>query len=391
MSRSSLSSLIVCLAGSMALAAQDRQPIFVPASAPITVGPMAGLPETADFNGDGHLDAVVACGPCCGSEPSIEAGHVQVLLGDGKGGLRLAGPRMKIGETALRVAVGDVDGDGSVDIACIQHSSYEASVLLGDGKGGFSEPRKFSLYNGQQAHVHSVVLADVNEDGHPDLIASLIEDHAIAVHLGDGKGDFRPALAQPFFAHLHPYEQLNVVDLNRDGHVDIACTDLRGNGITVLLGSGTGMFATSKGFRMAVHTPIHDTERPLAMALGDFTGDGYVDAIATIDDFPQVVLMTNDGSGEFQQAGKPLRTALPTQSGIRVADFNGDGKLDFAAGGISLSLGIGKGVFGESVKIESGGRLPYIAVGDFDEDGKPDLVASSYEDGTVTVLLNRIR
>ena len=91
------------------------------------------------------------------------------------------------------------------------------------------------------------------------------------------------------------------------------------------------------------------------------------------------------------ERGKPLTTALPTQSGIRVADFDGDGNLDFATGGISLSLGRGKGVFATSVKIEQGGHSPYIAIGDFDEDGKPDMLASSYRDGTVTVLLNRLR
>ena len=367
----------------------QAEPRFLAASRPIAVGPMAGLPEAADVNGDGHLDVVVACGPCCGMAPSSQSGHVKVLLGDGKGGLRPAGPRVRIGATALRVALGDIDHDGDIDIACVQHSSYECSVLLGDGEGGFAQPVRFALHDGDSPHVHSVVLADVDNDSHLDLIATLVDDHAVAVHLGDGKGGFREAMGQPFFAHMHPYEQLNLVDLNRDGAVDIACTDVRGNGITVLVGSGTGMFVPSGGIRFEAHTPLRGAERPCAMALGDFTGNGHLDAVVALDDVPEVVLMINDGAGEFVQSGAPL--AIARQSVVvRVADFDGDGSLDFATGGISLSLGKGGGTFEASVGIEGGGHSPSIAVGDFDEDGRPDLVASSYTDGTITVLLNRL-
>lgn len=68
----------------------------------------------------------------------------------------------------------------------------------------------------------------------------------------------------------------------------------------------------------------------------------------------------------------------------------GDGKGGFATGGISISLGSGQGAFQNSVAVEGGGPYSSIAVGDFDEDGKPDLVGSSYDDGTIAIRLNRM-
>lgn len=379
--------------------AQTPPPTEVPlrwrAATPVPVGPMAGLPEVADLDGDGDLDVVVACGPCCGMDPSPEAGHVRVLLGDGAGGLQPL-ERIPVGETALRVTVGDVDRDGALDIACIQHSSHEATVLFGDGEGGFTErpPLRFALHDHGEPHVHSVALADVNHDGHPDLIASLVNAHAIAVHLGDGRGGFTPALGQPYFAHQHPYEQISLADLNGDDHPDIVCTDVRGHGVTVLLGSGTGMFAASKGFRMEAHTPLGNAERPCALALGDLDGDGAPDIVANIDESPQVAVLFNRGDGVFEPAAhSPIEVALPTHS-IRLADLDGDGRLDLLTGsaageGIAVSRGQGDGTFGPSIAVGSTGRVASVATGDFDGDGRLDLVASSYGDGTVTLLLRQ--
>lgn len=378
---------LLCVVLCAPVGAQVR---FAANHTPLYVGPMAGLPEVADMNADGHLDVVVACGPCCGMDPDPAAGHVQVLLGDGTGGLRAAAERVRVGDSALRVALGDVDEDGHLDVACIHHNSYEVAILTGDGHGGITrrDDLSFALHDERRPHVHAVLLVDVNHDRHLDVVASLIHDHAVAVHLGDGKGGFTPATGQPYFAHRHPYEQLATHDFNGDGHLDIACTDVSGNGISVLLGSGTGMFASSR-FRFAAHTPVGEEVRPMALALGDFNGDGQPDIVATLDEAPQVLFLANDGRGDFALSGSnPLPTAEQTW-GVRVADFDRDGNLDFVTGGISLSLGRGDGTFAASVAVPCDVAKPYVAVGDFDGDGRPDLACSSYDDGSVQVLLNR--
>ncbi len=370
-------------------------PAFAPAGPAFPVGPMAGLPELADMNGDGHLDVVLCCGPCCGMDPDPRSGHVMALMGDGKGGLSPAVPAVKIGESALRVAVGDVNADGLLDVAAIQHSSYEATVLHGDGAGGFDAAvTRVLLHAGSSPHVHSVALADVNGDGHLDLLASLVDDHALAVHLGDGTGGFVPAMGQPFFAHRHPYEQLVLRDVNGDEHVDVLCTDVSGNGISVLLGSGTGMFSPEGGFSLDTHTSLGGPERPMALACGDIDGDGTPDLVTQLDESPWIVALRGTGGGRYTPHEQgPVETAVPTCS-IRLGDLDGDGVLDVVTGGtgvddgVSYSLGRGDGSFGAARLVTGAGRFCFVALGDMNADGRLDIVAASYRDGTVRVLLN---
>src|SRR5262245_32460967 len=98
MNRLSIVSIILpALVTATVLAMREPEPnVAAPAvfkmapGSPIRVGPMAGDPVIADSNQDGNLDIILACGTCCGSQPDPSSGHVQVLLGDGRGGFKPA-------------------------------------------------------------------------------------------------------------------------------------------------------------------------------------------------------------------------------------------------------------------------------------------------------------
>lgn len=372
---------------------------FVPAGDPVKVGPMAGTPVLADLDCDGDLDVAIACGPCCGREPDPNSGHLQILLNDGSGRLTHADRPIRIGDSALGVAVGDVNHDGIPDIACYQHSSYELSIVIGKGDGRYESPRSFMLKDRGEAHVHSIALADVNHDGHLDALATLVEDHALAVLLGDGKGGFAPAPHQPYFAHRHPYMQLCIADLTGDGHPDACITDVRGGGVTLLAGTGTGVFVTSNGFTLDAHTPVTSIERPMALDLADLDGDGDLDAVAIGDESPQATVLLNAGDGQFEERpGGPVRLAVPTTS-LALGDLNADGTPDLITGGvgmsretrISIAIGTGDGGFVRAFPVDTGGDSPSPALGDMDGDGLVDIVTGNYDSGDVSVLLTRRR
>ena len=199
-----------------------EDPHFGPADgSPYLVGPMAGKPEIGDVNGDGHPDIVLACGPCCGMDPSPDSGHLMVLLGDGEGGFIDAGPPIKVGPSALRCALGDLNNDDILDVAVVQHNSYDITILLGRGDGTY-DPASVSpvrASDGRSPHTHAVTIADVNADGHGDVLVTNVDDHTLGVLLGDGTGAMARAAGSPYFAGRHPYENLNVTDINGDAQL----------------------------------------------------------------------------------------------------------------------------------------------------------------------------
>lgn len=367
---------------------------FTPAAPPVPVGPMPTAPVPADLDHDGDTDIVVICGPCCGREACPESGHAMVLLNDGSGRLAPAGLRIPLGPTALGAAVADINHDTHPDIVAFHHNDYDAAILLGDGTGRFAAPAYVALHSGDSPHVHSIAIADVNHDTHPDILATLVDDHALAVLLGDGTGAFTPALGQPFFAHRHPYAQLAIVDFNDDSHPDAFMTDVRGNGLTVLAGSGTGMFAPINGFDLNTTMPIAAAERPGAAALADLDADADLDAIAFIEESPHAVRMINTGGGRFvQAAASPLIDLGINSVGGRIADVTGDGVPDIIASGtmtnrFSICPGRPDGTFGPPIVIDAGGDSPGVAIGDMNADGRLDIITGNYESGTVSVLLN---
>ena len=304
------------------------------------------------------------------------------------------------GVGAYAVAVGDVNGDGNPDLVVANQSADSSGgngsvgVLLGNGDGTF---RSAVPYASGGYQTQAVALADLNVDGKLDLVVTSCcgARGVVGVLLGNGDGTFQPVVTYDsggFYALT-----IAVADLNHDGHPDLMVANANSLSVGVLLGNGDGTF------QAAVSYGAGGIDFTSSVAVGDVNGDGNPDLLAVNEDSTNlnssVGVLLGNSDGTFQ-------TAVPYVSGgtgadsVSIADLNGDGVLDLVVancgstacnsgtGVVGVLLGNGDGTFQSSVPYGSGGTATNIsvAIADIDGDGKPDLICAN-DSGLAGVLL----
>src|SRR6266404_3572480 len=382
MKRTYLAMLILQLATLSCNAQLQQQPNATASSISIAVGKTPHSVEIADLNLDGKLDIVVA---------NAGDNTVTVLFGDGKGKfVEAKGSPFAAGNSPNDICVADFNGDGKPDLAIANHEAKYLSVLLGDGQGGFKPAPGSPVTVLSNPHTHGVAAGDFNGDGKLDLVTDSWAENKVTVVFGDGRGNFSSPGAQ-FAVGKRPYERVRVADVNGDGHPDVITTNLDGDNITVLLGDGKG------GFTQAPGSPFPGGKTPFGVAIADLNGDGKLDlAIANFSGHPEqaendgVTILLGDGEGGFKiMAGPPFPTG---HSPVRLAigDVNGDGVPDIvtvnlAGNDVTILLG-GKGTFTRAATIAVGNKPYGVAIGDLNGDGKADIVVANSLDNNISVL-----
>ena len=174
-----------------------------------------------------------------------------------------------MGASPAGIASGDFNGDGLADLAITNSGDNTVTVLLGNGSGGFTSPSGSPFPAG--TNPSGIAIGDFNGDGNSDLaITNDTSGNDVTVLVGDGKGGFTAATGSPFAA-LNNARSVAIADFNGDGIADLV---VGGAGARVLLGGGNSAFAVP-GFPGPAGPITTST-----VAVGDFNGDGSPDAVA---------------------------------------------------------------------------------------------------------------
>jgi hypothetical protein len=279
------------------------------------------------------------------------------------------------GATSANVSIGDLDGDGHLDILLVKgrHWPLDNLVLIGDGRGAFASPRPLG---GPPDRSYSGVLADLDADGDLDVVVSNDDPDPKRVHLNDGTGNFR--LGETFGQGEWSTRHVRVADLDGDGLQDAILANRYGpteGPSHACLGIGPGRFQREC---RAVTRGSATTIVP-----GDLDGDGDPDLVVPHRDGGQSFVYLNDGDGGFGER----RAFGPPDAAIRAAlpvDVDGDGILDLAAideaTGPAIFRGRSDGSYEAGVPLGSSEARPYaIAAADVDRNGRADLLIGFVE------------
>jgi hypothetical protein len=361
----------------------------------------ASFMVAADVNGDGKLDLVI------GSLSNFTKNYISVLLGNGDGTFQPELPSEAGGKVPARLALGDFNGDGHVDIAVADFGSNNISILLGRGDGTFQLEKGNPLGNTNLDAPFGIVAGDFNHDGRLDLAVtnsgssvSTSAGHAgdvpnfteadpgsgsenVAILLGNGDGTFTDA--GQYATGTTPLI-VTAGDFNHDGNLDLAVANRQSNDVSVLLGNGDGTFQEQKRYRAGL--------QPWGILAADFNGDGNLDLAAINIQSHDVSILLGLGDGTFQPDLTDPRHGGTNPLGIVTGDFNRDGIPDLAAvsyseGDIFVYQGRGDGTFGNRVRYSVGSTPAQIVAADFNGDGILDLATANCNSADVSILLGR--
>jgi hypothetical protein len=328
------------------------------------------------------------CGSCeraCAPGVACAAGVCQRVICQGQpviSGAPITGtPRSDF--TMTKAVLADVNGDGHLDLVFWQVERTSPgpgsfSVSLGQAGGGFRSPQSYTTTMG----IWQVQVADVNHDGSDDLFIS---------GLGPGGPPLHPPCMELWLGHSDappaPERTIPVVgcpvilafaDISGDAQPDVVAT-IHGEVLDVYLSDGTGNLTFSRSYsadlpyNRLVYSRSNPTDLSGNMVVKDWNGDGSPDLVVLGS---SLYLHTNRGDGTFENI---VDCGLALGYTTVASDFNHDGHVDLATDrgygvGVDVLLGLGGCRFTPAAGYDLAEGCSRLQPADMDGDGQLDLV-----------------
>jgi RHS repeat-associated protein len=338
--------------------------------------------DMADLDADGDLDVVL------GRQLVSSAASVEVLSNQGNGTFLPPSTWAVDGDDPAALAIGDLDGDGDLDIAVATQGGYYyyntqpgLAVLFGNGLGGFTAAPPQPL----RSTLDDLAFSDINNDGRLDLLGLSAAGSRVEVLLGDGAGVFlEPTPAGNEFAIDSSAAAWAIGDVDGDGDMDLVIANGYGSqapALSLLLGHGDGTFSPPQAL------PVSGWQ--LAVVLTDLDGDGDLDIAAALPSVRRVAVLLGQGDGTFSDRREYATRDDVTD--LAAVDSDGDGDVDLIviseeASSAQVLLNAGAASFGDQI-LYTGARPKSLVIADMNGDGLADLVTSNSRGDSISILV----
>lgn len=312
------------------------------------------------------------------------------------------------GLEAFHVAMGDLDGDGKVDLVVVNISANTISIYRNTSSAGSIAGSSFATKVDFATGVRprAIAIGDLNGDGKPDL--AIANNGASTVSVFPNTSTPGTITTASFAAKIDYTTGFNsnpsfiaVGDLDGDGKPDLATANSVSNNVSVLRNSSAGGVLNSTSFTTKVDFTAGTT--PTSIAIGDLDGDGKPDLVSANFSSNNISVFHNTAtSGSITAASFAAAVNFATASNpysVAIGDLDGDGKPDLAvanhsSNSVSLyrntatSGSIGSGSFTSKFDLATGTTPTSVAIGDLNGDGKADVAVANSASNTVSVYRN---
>ncbi|MBS1500461.1 MAG: VCBS repeat-containing protein [Bacteroidetes bacterium] len=286
------------------------------AGSPFYAGTQPNDIAIADLNKDGIPDLVFA---------NHTKKYLTVLIGDGKGGFRpMPGSPFRVNSIPHThgVAVGDFNRDGLPDLVTDSWGNDHIVLLFGNKHSGFDTPGVL-VPVGKHPY-QRLRTSDLNNDGNTDIVTTNLDGNNCTIILGNGKGGFTEPAGSPFPCGDSPFG-VSIGDINNDGISDMAIVNsptITSNntgrdGLTILTGNGKGLFTMMPG------SPFATGRSPSRVAIGDINGDKINDIVTGDYNSNNITVFLMSKKGV---ASKYTIAVGQKPDGVIIADIDSDGR-----------------------------------------------------------------
>ncbi|CAF4240686.1 unnamed protein product, partial [Adineta steineri] len=318
----------------------------------------------ADFNNDSRLDIVVVL---------QFSGQIGVLLGHGENIFTdVVTYLIDSNASPTSITTGDFNNDNRLDIVVSNFLLNSISIFYGNGDGTFSNLTNYTT--GSHSQPAGIIISDLNNDGILDIVVANFGTDNIGVFFGNVNHSFHDQITFSTGTGSSPYA-LVVEDFNNDNQPDIAFVNYGTNCLGVLLQCINGTFFDPLTYSTG------NNSQPYFLAVGDFNKDKRLDIVVANSGTDNIGMFFGYVNEGFLNAPAYSTGSSSQVSSIAVGDFNNDTRLDVvitnnATNNVKVIFGSGYGTFLYDITYSTGNASQpcSVSVADLNNDNRLDFV-----------------